>query len=64
LTNETKDSCQELKQDEPTFMINLKVDNPNRYGMDERTGVLVMELDDCNSWGDRTPLSIWTIPII
>jgi hypothetical protein len=45
-------------------MINLKVDNPNRYDMDERTGVLVMELDDCNSWGDRTPLSIWTIPII
>jgi hypothetical protein len=54
LTNETKDSCQELKQDEPTFMINLKVDNPNRYDMDERTGVLVMELDDCNSCGHRT----------
>jgi hypothetical protein len=39
--------------------INLKVDNPNRYDMDERTAVLVMELDDCNN-----PLPIWTIPII
>ena len=48
LTSETKIILKTWNTMQATFMINLMVDNPKRYDMDERIAVLVMELDDCN----------------